>query len=768
MHNIRTNANRGISIIPGYIVLLFVGLLLIIDFIPSNSGVLIANTQFLYLSVLNILIGVYFYMNSKMLSDTIFPFLKRSYITISFLLFLSICGLSFLVAKNESLVITRFTELLIVFCLFINLSVLLKDKLNLIYKIILIIAVSAFFQSGLALYKFSQLSGYISVAEAVNNMRGNAENINILAASLTIKIPFLFIGITHFKSVKKNFLLFTLFFVTTAIFLTAARTSLLNLIVITIGYIFYFLKINSFEKSSFRKSFILIIPIIISLFVSNRSFEKSKDNNRYISVTNRISQINTTDASAKARLAYWENTIKISQANPLLGIGLGNYRIESIPYEKYSENDFSVSLDSHNDFLEIFAETGVINGILYFSLFIYIFFINIKWLLKSNDDNTKRIAILCLMLLIVYGGDAFFNFPMYRPTMQIFFSLLLALTLVNSPGLISQERSEPVKIKFIAILIGIAIMTSYSAFIIYKASDLEAEILKDDINNNLKGILSGDEVVSRIPKYPNVFRTSESFYEYAAIYYIREKKYDKALTCFARASKINPYSGRINFYKYIISKEKNNLDSASVYIKEAFYLRPRNLFYYKYSTNLAAVRKDTIEILKESELFSKYRKITEAWSVPAAELQKTNFNKKSLIRFVDQGLKQIPNDSTLIKLKNDIVIKDYILEGQILLSQSKFDKSLESFEKALKINPNDIYLLQSIGLNYYYSEKYKEAIPYFLNALKYPGLNNGITEFYVATCYLKNNDLENACEYFNLSKAKSFRAAEQQLNKACK
>lgn len=768
MHNIRTSANKGISIIPEHIVLFFVSLMLIIDFIPNKSGVLIANTQFLYLSVLNILFGIYFYINSKMLSVNIFSEIRRNYITLVYLSFLLICGLSFFVAKNQSLVIMRLTELVIIFCLFINLSILLKDKVNLFYKIAFIISISAFFQSGLVLYKFSQLSKYLSVAEALSNMTGNTGNINIFAASLTIKVPFILLGITSFSGVKKNFLLFTLFFISTSIFLTGARASLLSLLVVVCFYTLYYLKVNSFNKSSLINSSVLIIPIIIALFASNRSFERSKNNERYVSVTNRITQINSTDASAKARLTYWENALKMGQNNLLLGIGLGNYRIESIPYEKTSENDFVVSLDPHNDFLEIFAETGAINALLYFSLFVFIFCINVRRIVKVTDDKTKTVAILCLMVLLVYGCDAFFNFPMYRPTMQLFFALLLALTVVNNSSLMDQCGSKSFKIGFIAFLISISVITSYSAFIVYKASNLEGEIIKDDINTNMKGLLTGDEIIKRMPKYPNVFLTSESFYEYAAIYYIREKKYDKALSCFAKASEINPYSGRINFYKHVISKEKNNIDSAYVYIKEAFYLRPRNLFYYKHSTNLAAVKKDTTEILKEFGLFSKYRKITETWSLPAAELQKTNFNKKSLIRFVDQGLKEIPNDSTLIKIKNDILVKDYTFEGQIFLSQSKFDKSLESFEKALKINPNDIYLLQSIGLNYYYSGKYKEAISYFLDALKYPGLNNGITEFYIATCYLKNNDLENACKYFNLSKAKKFYAAEQQLNKICK
>lgn len=769
MNNIRTNTNDRISIIPEYIVLIFIALLLLIDFIPNTSGALIANIQFLYLSVLNFAIGIYFYRNSKLISLNIIPTLKRSYIVLGYLLFLIICGFSVFVARNTSLVITRITELIIVFCLFLNLSILLKDKLDLLYKIIFIVAIGAFFQSGLVLFKFSQIARYISIEEALRNMTGNTGNINIFAASLTIKIPFLLLGITHFSGIKKNFILLAFFFAGLAVFLTGARTSLLNLLLIVAVYVFYYLKINTFNKSSFLKVLVLIIPLIFALFISNRSFEKSKNNERYVSVENRFSQINTTDASAKARLTYWGNALKISNANPLLGIGLGNYRIESIPYEKTTENDFTVSLDPHNDFLEILAETGIINALLYLSLFVFILFINIKRVLKSTDTNIQTVAILTLMLLIVYGGDAFFNFPMYRPTMQIFFSLILALTIANSSRVFDQDNIVIFDTKkLLSVLVVLSFITSYSAFIIYKASNLEAEIIRDDINTNLKGALTGEEILDRMPKYPNVFLTSESFYEYAGIYFIREKNYNKALSCFSKASKINPYSGRINFYKHIISKEKGDLDSAYVYSKEAFYIRPRNLLFFKYATNMAAINKDTVEILKEHRIFSGYRKTPEAWIVSATELQKANFNQKNLIHFVDQGLKEIPNDSTLLKFKNDILVKRYTYEGQVFLSQSKFDKSLESFEKALKINPKDVYLLQSIGLNYYYSKKYTKALGYFLDAIKYPGLNNGLTEFYIGTCYLNINDRENACKYFNLSKAKNFAGAQQQLIKDCK
>ncbi|MBS7230594.1 O-antigen ligase family protein [Flavobacterium psychroterrae] len=768
MGNIRTNANKEISIIPEYLIYSFISLLLIIDFIPNKKVAQIADIQFLYISVLNLLLGIYLYMNHKMISYSIIPILKRSYIAIVYLIFLLFCALSFFVAKNTSLVITRLTELIVIFCLFINFSILLKDKLHLLYRIVFLICISTFFQSGATLYKFTQLYKFAPITEALSSITGNTGNVNIFAASLMIKVPFLLLGITHFTGIKKKFFLVVLFLATTAIFLTGARASLLSLSLVLFIYILYFLKSNSFNKESLIISLALIIPILLSLLISNKSFQKSQNNLRYTSVTNRITQINASDASAQARLNYWGNAIKMSKAKPILGIGLGNYRVESIPYEKNTEDDFTVSLDPHNDFLEIFAETGIINGVLYFSLFVFILFINIKKIVKSTNNNIKTIAVLTIMLLIVYGVDAFFNFPMYRPTMQIFFSLILALTIVNQTVSINENNYKILRIVILPIFISVCVITSYAAFTIYKASILECQILKDDINMKTEGELTGDEIISRLPKYPNVFLTSESFYEYAAIYYYREKKYDKALSNFAKATKINPYSGRINFYKHLIAKEKNNTDSAYIYIKEAFNIRPRNLFFYRYSINLAAVKNDTLEILKEHKQFSEYRKIPEAWVIPATELQKTNFNHQSLIRFIEQGIKEIPNDSTLLKLKKNILTQNYTREGQLFLSQAKFDKAIESYKKALKMDSEDVYTSRNIGLCYYFSGKYKQAVPYFLNALKYTGLNDGSTEFYIGSSYLKSNDHENACRYFNLSKDRNFSGAQQQLNQNCK
>ncbi|WP_264554331.1 tetratricopeptide repeat protein [Flavobacterium sp. N503310] len=346
--------------------------------------------------------------------------------------------------------------------------------------------------------------------------------------------------------------------------------------------------------------------------------------------------------------------------------------------------------------------------------------------------------------------------------MAIFFSLILALTLTNSEINQIALPNKLFSLKVIApIIIVVSILTSYSAFIIYKASNLEYLIARDDINVNLKGFLTGDQVVNKMAAYPNTFSSSESFYEYAGIYYVREKQYNKALKCFAKAKKINGYAGRIEFYKQVISKHKGDIDSAYIYAKQAFYLRPRNYDIFKTSINFAISKRDTNEIVKQHKLFSQYRPMPQTWDLAARGLKFSGYNYQNLLKFIDQGLKKFPEDSTLTAQKNQLLITSYLTGGQNFENKSDLNNALQSYEKALKIDPKNVYVSQNIGFNYLKQGQNKKAINALLEALKYPGLNGGKTEFFLGIAYLKENDKTNALKYFNLSKDKNYPAAKQ-------
>lgn len=764
--NLKSILNKG-SLVPNYIVLLFIGAILLIDFLPHSKTIDILYPQFLYLSILNFVMSVYLYFNVKEITIHVISSIKRSYLFWAYFTFIILCGLSVLAAKNTTLVIEKFIELIIAFCLLINLTILLKNKLHLLPKIILIIGIATFFQSALELYYLKQKANQTTIVTALGLMAERAGNINILAASLMIKIPFLLIGITHFLGLKRIFLVITLLFATTTIFLTGARTALLSIILIYILYVIYYFKTYSFNKSSFYSCLTFIIPVIFSIGITNAIFKKSENNDRYTSINNRIKQINTSDASANLRLLFWNNTLQLIEKHPINGVGLGNYKVESIPYEKTQMDDSTISLHSHNDFLEITSETGIINGLLYISIFAFVFFVNAKRILKAEDIETKTIAILVLMLTVVYVMDSLLNFPMFRPTMLIFLCLLLVLTIVNTPEIKNFEYHSGKNKIYLALLL-ISVVTTYFTFLGYKASNLEYVIQKDNKNSFINSDLTGDELIKELPKFKTTLSTAESFYEYAGIYYMNEKKYDEALKYLSKANKINPHFGRIDFYKMLISNAKENRDSAYIYAKEAFYLRPRNLNFFKMSAQFARSKKDTQEILKEHKLITQYRKIPQAWQIAAEELQKANYDNNKILNFIDLGLKEFSGDSILTKQKNDILVSNYIKEGRALVDKDNSDKELSFYTKALKLDSQNAEVMQNMAFYYYNKANYKQSLSYFLDALKYKKFNSGRTEFFIGNCYLKLNDKENACQYFNLSNSKNFPDAKQQIVQNCK
>eukprot|EP00388_Colpodella_angusta_P023027 GDKJ01058856.1.p1 GENE.GDKJ01058856.1~~GDKJ01058856.1.p1 ORF type:complete len:495 (+),score=-26.09 GDKJ01058856.1:115-1485(+) len=396
---------------------------------------------------------------------------------------------------------------------------------------------------------------------------------NILAASLMIKLPFILIGISYFKRWGKFFFALVLTVCLTTIFLVSARTPLLSLLFVLIALVVYFFQSTTSKKNIVVQLMYVIIPLLLAYGFTNHIFKQVHLKARFTSTLQRYKEINVKDPSAKIRLDYWKNTIKLTKAHALLGVGLGNYRVEVIPYE--FSDPLIISLHSHNDFLEVMSETGVLNGLIYLSVFIVLLFINIKRALLLNGDE-KAIATLALMLGIVYFLDAFFNFPMFRPTMQLGFCFLMAFTILNTKS-ITQLQNRSFKLG--TILFCFALLPLYVVYFADQTSLLESRIRADGINVHKLGKLHGDEIIDQQPKFPNVLVNSESFDEYAGIYFYRKKEYQKATTCFDKANQINPYLGRPDFFRYLIAKEMGNQQLEYTYIKEAVKYRPISNFY---------------------------------------------------------------------------------------------------------------------------------------------------------------------------------------------
>ena len=133
--------------------------------------------------------------------------------------------------------------------------------------------------------------------------------------------------------------------------------------------------------------------------------------------------LSTKDGSVNQRLRYYKQGVSQFISNPLVGLGIGNYKFKSIEMDKKDIKGYIVPYHAHNDFIQIAVEQGVLGLVSYIMIFITFIFSMIKQrLFRSRDLNIFLLASFSIFLI-----DSMFNFPIARPISQILFVLLLSL-----------------------------------------------------------------------------------------------------------------------------------------------------------------------------------------------------------------------------------------------------------------------------------------------------------------------------------------------------
>ena len=357
--------------------ILLVFLYLIIDFIPQLGAIDPMGSQWLYLSVLNLVVTVYILLAYKDKLSLLVKRFSHNALSLAFLGFFTLCGLSFIFALNpiESLVV--YARLIITLIAFFNVCILVFDRPKSIDFLLQVIVIITLIECIPILVTFLKSLGTSSIDVLVSNMKSSAGNKNVFAASLVIKTPFIIYSVFRYFSFGRYILnIAALFIIVLMIFLLNARASYLGLFV-QVGMFLMFLvfyRKNTELKKIVRHFASVVIPVTIGLLVSQAlisSNEKSFASSTYTTLGKRLATLSDhTESSANARLFFWENAFKQIKEPPLTGIGYGNWKIASVKYEYGFYNDFNYSKHAHNDFIQIAAEAGVITGLIFISIFV--------------------------------------------------------------------------------------------------------------------------------------------------------------------------------------------------------------------------------------------------------------------------------------------------------------------------------------------------------------------------------------------------------------
>lgn len=291
-------------------------------------------------------------------------------------------------------------------------SLLLIESIVSIYPVIEIVSVTS--------YKLEFANDFL---------KGLAGNKNITAASLVMKIPFVLLVYHQYKSRLVKFIsLFILTIVIINLLFLGSRASFISLFLIFITYVLFILFKN---RNELNLSFLLKhlhIPVI--LILSFLFFNSNVAQDDQGTIQNRVSSfvVEDLDESSLQRIRFYKQALKFSLENPLMGAGIGNWKVISVKLDKDYITSYIVPYVLHNDFLEVLGETNIIGLFFYVLFFISIFYIIKKNYFYNNNKSSDYKYVLVLLSLIAYLVDASLNFPLYRALMQI--SLLLTLLYV--------------------------------------------------------------------------------------------------------------------------------------------------------------------------------------------------------------------------------------------------------------------------------------------------------------------------------------------------
>ena len=390
----------------------------------------------LFIAVLN-LISFLLIVRKNTIDEFLSVFKGKPH-SFSYLLFIFFGLISILSAGNKVESIVSITQLLIFFSSFVIIVFLSKLKhINFIKAFIVFTLMAVFIESVYINYLFYDsivISG--NILDRSNEFRGFTANINISSFSLCLKIPLLFYLTFNTKvNTLKLLSLIMIFSSIITILLLGGRASIIALLFILIMiFIICILNTNKLKIINLSLSILIVVLSLSTYQYFNQNNTSSRVVERFSNVLNP-----TADQSVKERLNFYNTAFQSIKDKPLLGVGIGNWKLISIKYSKDVIDDYKVPYHVHNDFLQVAAEIGLIGGIAYMYFIFFPFLMSIKKFLIDKEKNLNKYALVFL-IFGVYIIDSLLNFPMARPVSFIYLLFAMALFYISNPNNLNDEK----------------------------------------------------------------------------------------------------------------------------------------------------------------------------------------------------------------------------------------------------------------------------------------------------------------------------------------
>ena len=751
--------------------------------LPNFDAIDILAPQWVYLCSINILVAVYLLYNKDSFAS-FFSFLSKSYFFLFYAFFIFWAALSINYAINKSETIINFPRYFNVFVAISFVTLLLSKIPNRFHFISVVL--SSFLFLEVSLY-YNQFIEQITTSNVFNSLslKGFSGNKNIAAASMVVKLPFALYLLIKLEKLWVKIILFVLLTLSyIALTIIYARAALLSSTLIMILFVMYQVYVFFFKGRSFKKlvshSAFILLPFVISFF-SSELLSSSLNTRSY---ADRVETIGLTRQASSGRFNYWESAFESFSENPIIGSGLGNFKIKSIAYGADYIHGYTVPYHAHNDFIHTATELGIFGFIAYFGSFLLLAFYLLQLFRKSSSQKQMGFVLLFLAL-VGYSMDAFFNFPVARPLMQSALALIVALIVseyldLNNTSLHSNTSKSANRKYILSItLITLLLIPSLIVHVIsYRALTQQGALLYEFNNAKYNMTLAQLDEISN--DFPNLTETAMPIKSMKARYFYNNGLKEQAYDLIRGGVKDNPY---IRFNENLLSQfyfNDKQYDSSYHYAKIAFDNLPNNMPHFNmYMQNLVLKRDRDAMIAAYDRVLPLVRGDTKTVrSIFLRSIgQISNVGDPYTLQKAEEAFKLYPNDGQFFELyriftygqQNIVQAKAFYKEATELYGQKKFSEAAATFVKATDLDALDLTYALNAGLAFYEAKDFENAIRYLkvTDTSHKDTLKEKALRYLALSYYASGQQLQACAQFVRLKDRYPKRMYQQEFQKYC-
>ncbi len=577
------------------LIILIGGAVFVIPFLFSDATIdPVLSIRFLAWTVLTIIIVLFFFIQGSRLGHSYdFTVIYRAIFPIA-IGYAVVSGLSLIRAINLADGVFEWLKLSLSFIfLYVACLILVRNKAGLLILTRSVI-VTAFILGLIGICQYFQIA--FTGIPGNHTIYATMANPNLFASALFLMLPFIFFGVLQFSSGWYKLSLITLTGVFYAVAVSESRAVWGAILISSVATILPVLlwhqklKLTQNEKKSYLRRLLLILVIFLISF-SAAIWSHSTENNHRCLFLNKShpARLKNSDppqvtlqtfTTLHGRWRYWQKSLQMIKAAPILGVGLGQWKIvfpiydQKIRASRDGRREMRVQRP-HNDFFWVCSETGVLGLLGYLLFWGVIIFYSLRIICNAVDIQKKLFTILMLFGIVGFAVISCFSFPKERIFHNIFFMIIAAgpVTIYHQTFPIQKtiNRSKIFSLNFtILIILVFGLICGYTRF---EAEAHTKKAIAAYQSKDWKGVIT--EIDKANWRYYNLDPTSTPLLWYRGMANFSLGRIKEARGDFVKAHANHPYHVHVINNLGTCYAKLLEFDTAVDYYNKALVIAPR-------------------------------------------------------------------------------------------------------------------------------------------------------------------------------------------------